>query len=154
LPPLAPPAASPTSASSEFTLEFSREGSLSAGGVTINWGPDTAQIPLTGSHGIYTGSYSGEFGAVVSGICSGSYSYPVSVDVSAKENGSTNLEFSVTATMSMSGVLSCATGPVGNAPVTFTHSFILPAEDGASKVFSVPMQSYGQLNDTFTLSIR
>jgi len=155
-PPSAPALAIPTATAtgSQFDLEYSREGSLAAGGVSIQWGPDTALIPLELQDGAYTGSYAGEFHAVASGMCSGTYNYPVSVDVLAAEDGSGGLDFSVTATMSMYGTLSCATGPMGNAPVTFTRAFTLPAEDGASHVESVPMQSFGELTDTYTLMLR
>ena len=143
-----------TSAPLNFSLEFSREGSLSAGGISIQWGPDTALIPLEYRDGAYAGSYAGEFTALVTGTCSGTYTYPVSIEVTATEDGSGSLDFTVTATMSMAGVLSCAPGPVGNAPVTFTRTFKLPAEEGASWVYDVPMQSYGQITDTYTLKAR
>jgi hypothetical protein len=54
----------------------------------------------------------------------------------------------------MSGVLSCATGPLGNEPVTFARTFSLPAADGSSHVETVPLRSDGELKDTYTLRAR
>jgi hypothetical protein len=146
--------ATPTSTAGDFTLEYSRQGTITTPEVTIKWGPDTAQIPLNLKDGAFVGSYEGEFKAAVSGSCTGEYTYPVSVEVNATEEGSRILDFTVTATLGMSGILSCSTGPVGNEPVTFTRTFGLATEEGASKVFAVPMQSYGELIDTFTLRMR
>ncbi len=142
---------------SNYILEFTREGNLSAGGITIHWGPDTAIIPLGLKDGNYTGSQKGSFHATVSGKCTGTYNYPESAEVTAKEDEFGDLEFSVSVTMSMAGTLTCpgagGGGPLGNAPVTFTRTFTLPFEDGASKVFTIPMGS-GQTVDTFTLKKR
>lgn len=139
----------------KYILEFTREGNLSAGGITVHWGPDTAIIPLGLKSGNYTGSQNGSFHATVSGKCNGTYNYPESAEVTAKEDEFGDLEFSVIVTMSMAGTLTCpgGGGPLGNAPVTFTRTFTLPFEDGASKVFTVPMGS-GQTVDTFTLKKR
>jgi hypothetical protein len=98
----------PTPNDSNLILEFSREGSISNGGATLKWGPDTALIPLGLKGGAYAGSYEGKFNGVYSGLCTGTLTYPFSIDVTATEDGAGGLDFSVRTTMSMSGVRSCA----------------------------------------------
>jgi hypothetical protein len=137
----------------KFDLEYSREGNISSGGINVHWGPNKALIPVGLKNGVYEGSYEGAFDAKISGKCNGAYTYPVTVKLTAKEDEFHDLEFTVTTTMSMAGTLSCpgGGGPVGNAPVTFTRTFTIPDEDGATKTYDIPMASSGQTTDTYVL---
>ena len=123
-----------------FSLQVSWEGtySLPNGAISVIYGPDTATIPLELKDGTYTGSYAGAFHAAATGVCTATGSVPVTFDITAKEDGSQGLDFSVNRSLTWSwdtqcpGVSGGSTSPIPTVSFTFN----LPAEDGASKTFS------------------
>jgi len=74
----------------QYTLEAHWEGAMSGGNVSIEWGPETSQIPLKlkeNSNNEYEGSFQGKWHAKISGECVGSGEFPVTIEVQAVDNG-------------------------------------------------------------------
>ena len=136
---------------SNFSLQVSMDGTISRPDGTITYGPNTAMIPLEIKQNTYEGSYVGEFNAKVTGECNGAATYPVTFNVTAK--GAKELDFSVKSSIGMTMTGSCGTagGSIKIPPATGTLTFKLPAEDGASKVYDMPLGGSGKLTITFTL---
>lgn len=139
---------------SKYILEVSMKGSFSDSGSTITYGPNTAKVYLEVRDGTYVGSYEGVFDAKVTGECNGFGTYPVTFNVTAKEDEFGDLDFSVESSMGMAMAGSCkgAGGSVSMPPVKGKpRTFTLPAEEGASKVYSMPLGGSGNITITYTL---
>lgn len=134
------PAATTTPKGSEFSLQISWEGNYSApnGFATVTYGPDTVTIPLESKGGTYVGSHKAVWHASVTGVCTATGSPPVSFDVTAKENASGDLDFSVNRSIVWTWDTQCpgVSGGATSANQAYTYTFTLPPEDGASKTFS------------------
>ncbi len=136
-----------------FSLQVSWEGnySLPNGAAAVTYGPDTVTIPLGFKDGTYAGSYTGVFHAAVTGVCTATGTIPVTFYITATDDGSQGLDFSVNRSLTWSwdtvcpGVSGGSTSPIP----TVTFTFNLPAEDGASKTYSNPS---GGPELTFTLN--
>ncbi len=138
---------------SEYRLEWHREGLFAAGPQATRYGPDTMVIALARAGSVLTGTHYGQWRGEISGMCHGTLILPISVEVTAREDEFADLDFAVTATSYQTGFMVCPQGGGGSMntqPVTFTRTFHLPAQDGASKDFSFPVQT-GQTTDLFTL---
>jgi len=118
-----------------YNLEYTFEGSLdNSQGTTMQFGPDTAVIPLALNNGVYEGFYKGDFHAAYSGKCSGSHIYPTQIDVKAKEDDFGDLEVTMTETRSDTGAIVCPEGqaPISGEPTSNSWTFTIKAEDGAT----------------------
>jgi len=125
-----------------FGLEVSLEGSADLGGISVTYGPDTITIPLVlNKNDSYTGSYSGQFHATISGSdCSGSGVYPVSFDVTAKKDEFDEMTITTKNSVGAAISVACSDSSASRSipPTKYTKTFTLPAEDGASKKNTTP----------------
>jgi hypothetical protein len=92
--------------------------------------------------GTYTGKFESVFDTKITGVCNGTGTAPITFNITAKEvkfGDQDELEFTLTRshwfyTMSTGG--NCPKGETTSPNVTKTHTFTLPAEDGASQTFT------------------
>jgi hypothetical protein len=145
---------------SKYNLEVSFSGSytLPNGLESYIYGPNTAVVHLEKKgDGTYEGKYESVFDVKVTGVCNAIGTAPVTINVTAKEvkfGGEDELEFSVKTSYVIITTYICpALGMSGEAPpsptITDTHTFTLPAEDGASQT-----STKYSINWTFTLKKR
>jgi hypothetical protein len=129
-----------TSAFSGFNLWVSWEGNYSPpnGLLTATYGPDTVTIPLESSGNTYVGTYEGVWHASVTGTCTATGNPPVAFKVTAQKDEFGHLDFSVERSIVWSWDTVCpgVSGGSTSSKQTYTYTFILPTEDGASKTFS------------------
>lgn len=129
-----------TSADSEFSLQVSWAGnySLPSGLATATYGPDTVTIPLESRGDTYVGTYEGIWHAIVTGTCTAAGSHPVSFNVTAPKNEFGDLDLSVERSIIWSWDTVCPglSGGSTSSKQTYTYTFTLPREYGASKTFS------------------
>ena len=130
----------PVATGGSYILEISWSGSYTPpnGLVTVTYGPNTARVHLEPDGDIYVGSYEGTFDAVATGNCTASGANPITFNVTAREGEFHTLDFTVNRSHVWSwsticpGVSGVSTSPL----ITYTHTFTLPAEDGASTSFN------------------
>jgi hypothetical protein len=138
--PLSRPTVTTTPDTSKYSLQISWQGTyiMPGGLLTVTYGPDMVTIPLGFQDGAYTGSYSGELHAAVTGICTATGAFPVKFDITAKKDGSGGLDFSVNRSLVVSWATVCpqASGGSNTTLPTITINLNLPDEDGASKTLS------------------
>ena len=143
----------PIATGGNYILEVSWAGNytLPNGLITATYGPNTAKVYLEPSGDTYVGSYTGVFDAAVTGTCTATGAIPVTFDVTAKEGEFQDLDFSVNRSYVWSWATICPglSGGSTSPTLTYTYTFSLPAEDGASKTFS-----QGGPTWTFTLKMR
>jgi len=141
---------------STYTLEVHMEGNVDLEDLHAKYGPNTGKIYLEKKDEAYVGHYEAAWDfEATSSDCEGFGTYPVTFNVTAtkSEGDQLDLDFSVESSMGVMGVFSCpdAGGAINRPPVTGTLTFMLPAEDGASKVYSLPGGVGANLAITFTL---
>lgn len=134
------PIATSTSTGGNYSLQASWEGSYSLpnGLITATYGPDAVTIPLQSSGDTYVGSLEAVWHAGVTGACTATGSPPVSFDVIAKKDASGDFDFTVDRSIVWTWDTVCpgVSGGATSAKQTYTYTFILPAEEGASKTFN------------------
>mgnify|MGYP001180901765 CR=1 FL=1 len=130
----------PVANGGNYILELSWSGTytLPNGLITVTYGPNTARVHLEPSGDIYVGSYEGLFDAVVIGLCTASGAIPMTFNVTAREGESRDLDFTVNRSHVWSWATICpgVSGVSTSPTMTYTHTFTLPAEDGASVTYN------------------
>jgi len=143
----------PVATGGNYILEISWSGSytLPNGLITVTYGPNTARVQLEPSGDAYVGSYEGLFDAVATGACTASGAIPMTFNVTARDGEFHDLDFTVNRSHIWSWATICpGVSGVSTSPlITYTHTFTLPAEDGASTDFN-----QGGPTWTFTLKTR
>jgi hypothetical protein len=137
----ATPSPSPlTSAGGNYSLQGSWAGnySLPNGLITTTYGPDTVTIPLQAKGDTYVGSSAAVWHATATGMCTATGSPPVSFEVTATKGQFGDLDFSVERSIVWTWDTVCP-GVSGStsSKQTYTYTFTLPPNDGASKTFSL-----------------
>lgn len=127
----------------KYNLEVSWKGTytLPSGLETVTYGPNTAKVYLEPKgDGTYEGKYESVFDAKVTGVCIATGTIPVTFNITAKEvkfGDQDELEFSVKRSHVFSWATICPeiglSGGSTSPTITHTHTFTLPAEDGASE---------------------
>lgn len=137
------PTAPTTPDNSKFSLQISWHGTFSqVGGLLAQYGPDTATVTLNQTAAnSYEGSYSGQFNGTTSGFCNATVAWPVSFEVTASGHASGDLDVTVKSTVSKPTTVGACQGLSGSprvgAIIVAPQTFTLPAEDGASKTWTV-----------------